>query len=322
MEERLQKILARAGFGSRRSNEDLIVAGRVKVNGVVAELGSKADLSKDSISVDGQLLPKEQPKNIYIALHKPRGVLSDVDPNDPRPTVMDLVPKVGHLFSVGRLDLDSEGLILLTNDGDLANRLTHPRYGHEKEYRVNVGTRPDDQQLSTWRRGVVLPDGHKTAPAQVIVDSTSGEHTWLRVILKEGRKRQIREVGTTIGLPVLRIVRVRIGTLELGSLKPKEWRDLSSAEVHRLKVSTLGSKSSSTERKTERAPWKKRTAQNLPAKLEGDTGEKRSEHGSPRPHSSNQSKTSRPGRPSQRQQASRPGGNARPGLRTRRNNQH
>jgi 23S rRNA pseudouridine2605 synthase len=127
MEERLQKILARAGYGSRRANEELILAGRVRVNGIKANLGAKADVSRDEIMVDGNILPKAMPQNIYVALHKPRGVLSDTDPNDPRQTVFDLIPYFGHLFSVGRLDLDSEGLILLTNDGELANRLTHPR---------------------------------------------------------------------------------------------------------------------------------------------------------------------------------------------------
>ncbi len=147
-EERLQKILARAGFGSRRANEELIQAGRVAVNGKKAILGTKADATVDRITVDGRPISAEEPP-IYIALNKPRGVLSDEDPYDPRPTVRGLVDVPGHLFSVGRLDLDSEGLILLTNDGELANRLTHPRYGHEKEYRVLVASRPDQEQLAT-----------------------------------------------------------------------------------------------------------------------------------------------------------------------------
>lgn len=235
MEERLQKILARAGYGSRRANEELIEAGRVRVNGVKAILGTRADPEKDTISVDGIPLPKQLPQNVYIALNKPRGVLSDEDPEDDRPTVRDLVPVSGHLFAVGRLDLDSEGLILLTNDGELANRLTHPRYEHEKEYKVQVGARPDEEQLAAWRRGVVLEDGYKTAPAFVKVDSLAGNGAWLTVILKEGRKRQIREMGKRTGLPVLRIIRVRIGTLMLGNLKTKEWRNLTQSEVRSLK---------------------------------------------------------------------------------------
>ena len=235
MDERLQKILARAGFGSRRSCEDLITSGRVRVNGDQVILGSKADPAKDIITVDGQAIPKE-PESIYIALHKPRGVLSDTDPKDPRPTVLDLVGIPAHLFAVGRLDYDSEGLILLTNDGELANRLTHPRYQHEKEYRVLVASRPDDEQLAIWRRGVVLEDGVKTAPAIVTVENNRGKEIWMRVILHEGRKRQIREVGSRIGLPVRRIIRVRIGSLFLGDLKPREWRNLTKEEVKGLKT--------------------------------------------------------------------------------------
>jgi len=245
MEERLQKILARAGYGSRRANEELILSGRVKVNGVTARLGMKADPERDTITVDEAPIARSMPEHIYIALHKPRGVLSDVDPKDDRPTVRDLVPIPGHLFAVGRLDYDSEGLILLTNDGELANRLTHPRYGHEKEYRVLVSKKPDEEQLAIWRRGVVLEDGHRTAPAKVSVESTATRGIWLRVILREGRKRQIREVGSRIGLPVQRIVRIRIGTLLLGELKPREWRHLSSKEVTALKK-TSGRKETSS----------------------------------------------------------------------------
>jgi 23S rRNA pseudouridine2605 synthase len=235
MEERIQKILARAGYGSRRSCEEIITAGRVAVNGRIVLIGEKADEAKDKISVDGRTIGQATPM-IYIALHKPHGVLSDRDPADPRRTVFDLVPLHAHLFAVGRLDLESEGLILLTNDGELANRLTHPRYGHEKEYRVLVGTRPDEQQLATWRRGVVLEDGHRTLPADVRVEELAGKGTWLRIILREGRKRQIREVGKTIGLPVVKILRIRIGSLELGELKPGEWRELSPTDITRLKT--------------------------------------------------------------------------------------
>jgi 23S rRNA pseudouridine2605 synthase len=234
VEERLQKILARAGFGSRRACETLITSGRVRVNGQVAILGAKADPGHDRIEVDGE--PISIPQSlIYIALHKPRGVLSDEQPNDPRPTVRDLVPLPGHLYAVGRLDLDSEGLILLTNDGDLANRLTHPRYAHEKEYRVLVARYPDEEQLEAWRHGVVLEDGHRTAPAQVSVLEKQGKGAWLRVVMHEGRKRQIREVGARLGLPVVRIIRVRIASLHLGTLKPRQWRYLSEAEIADLK---------------------------------------------------------------------------------------
>lgn len=274
MEERVQKILARAGYGSRRACEDLIIAGRVNINGVKAILGSKADQVKDSITVDGKALPKEETEKIYIALHKPRGVLSDTDPNDPRRTVFDLVEVPGHLFAVGRLDLDSEGLILLTNDGELANRLTHPRYGHEKEYRVLVADRPDDEQLKAWRNGVVMEDGYRTQPAEVRVEQPFGKGSWLRVILREGRKRQIREVGSRIGLPVVRIIRVRIGSVLLGDLAVGKWRYLSLQEVRQLSNLSSG-------RKKDHTPFTIRRSQDIgsaskkPARFSGKQGEKR-----------------------------------------------
>jgi 23S rRNA pseudouridine2605 synthase len=234
MEERLQKILAYAGYGSRRSCEELIIAGRVSVNGETAQLGSKADIQTDQIKLDGKLIKLPETFQ-YVVLYKPRGVLSTVSAPDPRPTVRDLVPVKGTLYPVGRLDVDSEGLILLTNDGELANQLTHPRYGHEKEYRVLVARHPDEQQLTAWRHGVVLEDGYHSSPVQVEVESHSGKGTWVRAIMKEGRKRQIRDACRQIGLPVVSIVRVRIGSLQLGSLKPNQWRYLTPAEIKGLK---------------------------------------------------------------------------------------
>jgi 23S rRNA pseudouridine2605 synthase len=236
MEERLQKILARSGYGSRRACEELITSGRVRVNGLVAKLGEKANPEKDHILVDNQPVSIEQ-KFTYVALYKPRGVLSTTHSPDDRLTVRDLVSLPDRLYPVGRLDFDSEGLILLTNDGELANRITHPRYGHEKEYRVLVAKRPDDQQINTWRRGVVLEDGFRTAPTQVAFESTHGKGAWIRVILREGRKRQIRQVGAILGLPVVKIIRVRIGNIYLGTLKPRQWRYLSESEIKTLKAS-------------------------------------------------------------------------------------
>ena len=253
MEERLQKILSRAGLGSRRACEEIIASGRVRVNGQIATLGSKADPARDRIEVDGRPVAGGGPL-VYVALNKPRGVLSAVTAQDTRPTVRDLVPVEGHLYPVGRLDMDSEGLILLTNDGELANRLTHPRYGHEKEYRVLVARHPDEEQLETWRRGVVLEDGYHTAPAEVRVQELAGKGAWLRVVMREGRKRQIREVGTRLGLPVVKIIRIRIGSLRLGNLKPREWRYLNEAEVAALKGWQGGSKAA--QGKTRREPKK------------------------------------------------------------------
>jgi 23S rRNA pseudouridine2605 synthase len=233
MEERLQKILARAGYGSRRSCEELISAGRVRVNGQMVALGDKADTAKDKITVDGRPV-KEAEALVYVALYKPRGVISTVSDPDLRPAVRDLVPVPGTLYPVGRLDFDSEGLVLMTNDGNLANKLTHPRYEHEKEYRVLVAKQPDPEQLKLWRRGVVLGDGFHTGPAAVYVVSKHGKGAWLNVTLKEGHKRQIREMGIQTGLPVVRIVRMEIGELQLGSLKPREWRYLTAQEVTAL----------------------------------------------------------------------------------------
>jgi 23S rRNA pseudouridine2605 synthase len=234
MEERIQKILARAGLGSRRACEELISAGRVRVNGQVAELGGKADPDADTITVDGRKVAAAEAL-VYVAVNKPRGVLSAVEAPDPRPTVRSLVPLSGTLYPVGRLDVESEGLILLTNDGEMANRLTHPRYGHEKEYRVLVARRPDKEQIDAFRNGIVLEDGHRTLPAGVNFESGFGKGAWLRITLREGRKRQIREMCSLVGLPVVRIMRIRIGTLLLGNLKPREWRLLTEKEVADLK---------------------------------------------------------------------------------------
>ena len=236
MEERLQKLLAQAGYGSRRACENYIIEGRVTVNGKVAVLGQKADLSVDTVSIDGKSLPKtDSIKFTYIALYKPRNVLSANEGQDDRETVRALIPLPGHLYPVGRLDYDSEGLILMTNDGELTNKLTHPKFGHQKEYRVLLARRPDVEQLATWRRGVVLEDGDKTAPAEVELSSNSGKGAWVRITMHEGKKRQIREVGKLLGLPVVKIIRVRIGTLRLGNLKPRQWRHLTSDEVSELK---------------------------------------------------------------------------------------
>ena len=236
MPDRLQKILARAGYGSRRACEDFITAGRVRVNGQIAELGQKADPAKDKITVDGKPIAAVEALT-YIALHKPRMVLTTVEAErgDDRRTVRDLVEIPQHVYPVGRLDFESEGLVLMTNDGDLTNKLTHPKFGHEKEYRVLLARRPDGEQLETWRRGVILEDGYRTAPVEVRFETPQGKGAWVRVIMKEGRKRQIRETCKQLGLPVVRILRVRIGSLRLGNLKPRQWRYLTIQEVNELK---------------------------------------------------------------------------------------
>ena len=232
--ERLQKVLARAGVGSRRSNEALILAGRVTVNDAVAELGSKADPSVDTIRVDGKQI-KGSGALTYIAIYKPRGVLSTTAGPDPRPKVTDLVPNGEHLHMVGRLDKDSEGLILLTNDGELTQKLSHPRFEQEKEYRVLVASHPDHKQLDAWRRGIVLPDGTRSGSAEVRVERAHGKGSWLRVTMREGRKREIREIARTLGLPVVKLIRVRIATLRLGTMRSGQWRELTENEVDSLK---------------------------------------------------------------------------------------
>jgi len=247
MEERLQKLMARANVGSRRENETVIAAGRVTVNGRVAKLGDKADPAVDRVEVDGRALftTGQTPGEplIYIALNKPRGVISSLEDEmaEGRTTVRDLIQLEGdaeaaHIYPVGRLDKPSEGLVLMTNDGALAHRLTHPRYGHEKVYDVTVEGRIPDRALEQWRRGVML-DGRITAPAPIEVLERTAESTRLRVILREGRKRQIRRVAAALGYPVRRLIRERIGPLALGDLKPGEWRYLTDGEVRELRYS-------------------------------------------------------------------------------------
>ncbi len=249
MEERLQKIMARANLGSRRSCEEIIAEGRVTVNGQVAQLGTKADPERDRIEVDGQPLrleaasPTADDAFIYIALNKPKGIISSLEDEmmQGRKTVRDLIEldKTYHIYPVGRLDKPSEGLILMTNDGALAHRLTHPRYGHEKVYYVVVEGHIPDPALDQWRRGVML-DGRITAPAPIEVIARRKDATELRILLREGRKRQIRRVAALLGYPVKRLLRERIGPLALGDLQPGQWRHLTAGEVAQLKRHAAG----------------------------------------------------------------------------------
>jgi 23S rRNA pseudouridine2605 synthase len=237
-EERLQKILSRAGYGSRRSCEELITGGRVLVNGKNPELGSKADPAVDKIEVDHSRIPQAAAL-IYFAYNKPRFMLCDkIQTGDDRRTVFDMVPGGSDLSVVGRLDFESEGLVLLTNDGEMVNRLTHPRYEHEKEYKVLLASKPEPKQLDAWRRGLILEDGHRTSSAKVEIATALGKGVWLRVIMKEGHKRQIRETAKLLGLFVVRILRVRIGSVMLGPLKSGEWRELTNSELSSLKKRT------------------------------------------------------------------------------------
>lgn len=236
--ERLQKILSRSGYGSRRDCEKIIAKGRVYINQLQAKLGDSADPDKDKILVDGKIIKNKPTKLTYIVFYKPKKVLSVIKKIDNRKVVSDYLPMEEYLFIVGRLDYESEGLILLTNDGDVANKLTHPRYEHEKEYYIELTRPPDEEQLNIWRRGVVMEDGYRTLPARVEVVSSDKKKHWIKIVMREGKKRQIREIGKRIGLPVKRIIRTRIATIELGLLKPGEWRYLSSAEIAKLKEAT------------------------------------------------------------------------------------
>ena len=235
-EERLQKILAHGGFGSRRHCEELITAGRVLLNGRKPQLGEKADAALDKIEVD--FVPMMRFEALcYVALNKPRGIECTLAPQNDRTGVRALVNLPGRLYPVGRLDADSEGLVLMTNDGALTNALTHPRYGHEKEYHVLLDRIPDAQQLATWRRGLVLEGGDHTLPAEVETMYESSSGSWVKVVLREGRKHQIRRVALALGLTVRRLQRVRLGTLQLGRLAPGEWRLLNKSEIEVLQRS-------------------------------------------------------------------------------------
>ena len=247
--EKLQKIMARAGLGSRRHNEEMISAGRVTVNGRVAKLGDRADAETDEILVDGEPLRVQKLK--YIMLNKPKGVLSSTEDElaEGRKTVRDLVDVEGHLYPVGRLDMQSEGLILLTNDGDLAHRLTHPRYGHKKIYRAWVERQPSQKTLQKWRSGVML-DEKKTLPCEVEILSRGSYVVELKIVLREGRKRQIRRVASQLGHPVRRLVREQIGAIRLSKVQPGEWRYLTGQEVKALKKSVkMGRESAGKSRK-------------------------------------------------------------------------
>lgn len=236
MKIRLQKILAKAGYGSRRSAEEIITAGRVRINNRIAEIGAKADPENDQITVDGKPIGDPEPLK-YIAFNKPTGVLSSVKSPRGEPTVRDYIQLQGRLYPVGRLDKDSEGLILMTNDGRLTNKLTHPRYQHEKEYRVQVNQKPNPKQIRQLQQGINIGNGEITSPAIVTFEPHDSGEFWLRMTLTEGKKRQIRRMLDAVGLSVLRLIRVRIAGLRLNELGPGKWRELSMEEVKALKQS-------------------------------------------------------------------------------------
>ena len=234
--ERLQKVLARAGVGSRRACEELIDDGLVTVNGEVASLGRRVDVEVDRIEVDGVPIPV-RPDLVHYLLNKPAGVVSTAQDTHGRPTVVDLVPTEPRVHPVGRLDSDTEGLLILTNDGDLTHRLTHPSFGVEKEYLAEVEGTPSRGALRRLREGVELDDG-RTAPAQASVLQPG----LLRLVIHEGRNRQVRRMCAAVGHPVVRLVRSRIGPLVDRTLGPGEWRRLTPEEVVALERAAAASR--------------------------------------------------------------------------------
>jgi 23S rRNA pseudouridine2605 synthase len=228
--ERLQKVLAQAGIGSRRACEALIAAGRVTVNGVSAWLGQRVEVTDDHVAVDGVPL-SVKPGLVYYVLNKPPGVVTTSADPQGRPAVIDLVPPQPRVFPVGRLDAATEGLLILTNDGELAHHLTHPRYGVEKEYFALVEGSPSRSALRRLREGVELEDGI-TAPARVALVPPNG----LRLTIHQGRNRQVRRMCAAVGHPVVRLVRTRVGSIADRRLRPGAWRMLTVSEVRALET--------------------------------------------------------------------------------------
>jgi 23S rRNA pseudouridine2605 synthase len=233
MEQRLQKIIAEMGIASRRKAEEIIMEGRVTVNGEVAAIGMKADPLRDHIKVDGKLLTRPQ-KKVYYAFHKPRGVVTSMGDPQGRPSVSEYFRGIRQrVFPVGRLDYDSEGLLLLTNDGDFAYSVLHPSQKIPKTYLVKVKGVLDDDQIEKLRTGIKL-DGRMTAPAKVKKLRKSESNSWIEITIHEGRKRQIRRMLERVGHQVIRLMRIRINGIEMGPLDPGSYRKLTPAEMDAL----------------------------------------------------------------------------------------
>ena len=232
---RLQKYMALCGVASRRAAEEMITAGKVCVNGkTITELGTKINPESDKVSVDGRDINLPE-KKVYIMLNKPRGYVTTAKDNFSRKTVLDLVPEsLGRIFPVGRLDYDSEGLLLLTNDGELTFHLTHPSHEITKGYLAQVEGIPDENAINTLRNGVLI-DGRKTMPARVFLRRQAEGKSILQITISEGRNRQVRKMCAAVGHEVLRLRRVTEGPLNLGDLKSGEWRYLTEKEVAQLK---------------------------------------------------------------------------------------
>ncbi len=234
MEERIQKIIAKCGIASRRKAEEMILEGLVRVNGVPAVLGMKADLERDHIKVRGKLIGSPETK-VYLAFNKPVQCLTSMSDAEGRPTVKDYLKRIRlQVFPVGRLDFNSEGLLILTNDGALANAVLHPKNKIPKIYRVKVDGFPDEQDIMKLEKGIMLDDGI-TAPAKVRLFKKLKANSWMDITIYEGRKRQVRRMFERIGHSVSKLVRLRINGLSLGDLKPGEYRYLTPEEVAKLR---------------------------------------------------------------------------------------
>ena len=230
---RLQAYLARAGIASRRASEELIRAGKVRVNGVVAQIGSSVDPGADVVEVEGRVVTPQRAQ--WVAVHKPKGYVTTREDPEGRKTVYDLLPSnLHHLFHVGRLDRDSSGLLLLTNDGTAANRLMHPRYGTTKEYWADVEGEPELQELRRLVRGIELEDGVAKAESARVRDEVKPGIVRVAVVMREGKRREVRRMLEEIGHPVRRLFRRRFGPIEIGRLPPGKWRYLTPEEIEAL----------------------------------------------------------------------------------------
>lgn len=288
-EERLQKLLAQAGIASRRASEDLINQGRVSINGEKAAVGAKADPAIDTIRVDGEVIKFEAVEAVYIMLNKPNGIISaaSAQRQEKRPTVLDLVQVDERVYPVGRLDADSEGLILLTNDGELTQRLSHPRYGHQKTYRVLVQGTPASHQIEKWAKGGILLEDGPTSPCTVEVDKTIDAGTWLEIRMGEGRKRQIRRTANAVGLRVIRLIRTHIGSLKLTGVKPGEWRYLTEDEIKQLKREALRGTRRPSRASNKPQPGSARPQRRTPPGRSSESPSRPGKSKSPRPGSKN-----------------------------------
>ncbi len=235
---RLQKYLSECGVASRRKAEDLILAGKVKVNGKPASIGDKVDPARDTVVIAGKKIKKTNKKNTYIMLHKPRGFITTLSDEMGRKCVAQLIEDVGtRVYPVGRLDRDSEGLLLLTDDGEFANALTHPTRHVPKSYRVTIRPTITDEQITALTTGIEI-DGRMTLPSEVRVLEKKEGRVVLEIIIYEGRNRQIRKMCDSLGLEVARLKRTQIGSVKLGMLKQGDWRNLTDEEVHKLMVAS------------------------------------------------------------------------------------